>query len=384
MGQIEQYDRRMSESLSAESGIPEDSASPEGRIAAVADSIVDLYLEDGDGARAHHLNLTKPPGSLGQLEALGVQLSAIAGTTIPPLAEPGAIAVFAGDHGVHAEGVSPWPQEVTAQMVLNFCAGGAAINVIARANDSSLLVVNAGVANPLPDHHLLRNTPVRLGTANLRLEPAMTRSQAAEAVMLGIETANELVAGGARCLMTGDMGIGNTTPSAAVIAAVTGKNPRQMTGRGTGIDDDTLDLKSKVIQDALIRLDETDYQSGDGLALLSEIGGLEIGAIAGLCLGGAALRVPVILDGVISVAGALLAQQIHPAVVGYLIAGHRSVEPAASAALTHLELEPILEMELRLGEGSGAALAYPMVRTAVRIMAEMATFESASIDSNDG
>ncbi len=368
----------MSESASDEPRNAED------QVIGVADSIVELRTEDGDGARAHQLNLTKPPGSLGQLESLGVQLAAIAGTSVPPLAEPGAIAVFAGDHGVHAEGVSPWPQEVTAQMVLNFCAGGAAINVIGRANDNKLVVVNAGVAIPLPDHQLLRNTPIRQGTANLRLEPAMSRAEAAEAIMLGIETANELVSSGARCLMTGDMGIGNTTPSAAIIAAVTGQDPRQITGRGTGIDDATLDLKTKVIQDALVRLSETDCQSGDGLGLLSEIGGLEIGAIAGLCLGGASLRVPVILDGVISVAGALLAQQIQPAVVDYLVAGHRSVEPAATAALAHLELEPILEMDLRLGEGSGAGLAYPIVRTAARIMVEMATFESASIDSNDG
>ncbi len=367
----------------SESSVSED-ATAEEYVIGVAESIRALRPEAGDGARAHQLNLTKPPGSLGQIEELGVQLAAIAGTAIPPLVEPGAVAVFAGDHGVHAEGVSPWPQEVTAQMVLNFCAGGAAINVIARANECSLVVVNTGVVNPLPDHHLLRNTPIRLGTANLRLEPAMTRSQAAQAIMLGIETANELVASGAKCLMTGDMGIGNTTPSAAVICAVTGEDPRQITGRGTGIDDVTLELKTAVIRDALARLNETGYQSSDGLGLLTEIGGLEIGAIAGLCLGGAALRMPVILDGVISVAGALIAQQIQPAVTGYLIAGHRSVEPAATTALAHLELEPILELDLRLGEGSGGALAYPMVRTAARIMVEMATFESASIDSNDG
>ncbi len=162
----------MSDSSSTERLTSED------QVLKVCNSIVEIRSEAGDGARAHQLNLTKPPGSLGQIEALGVQLAAIAGTTIPPLAEPGAVAVFAADHGVHAEGVSPWPQEVTAQMVLNFCAGGAAINVIARANECSLVVVNTGVANPLPDHHLLRNTPIRLGTANLRLEPAMARSQA--------------------------------------------------------------------------------------------------------------------------------------------------------------------------------------------------------------
>lgn len=335
--------------------------------------------EAASAARRHHLTLTKPPGSLGAVEDIGAQLAAIAGTAIPPLVEPAAIAVFAGDHGVRAEGVSPWPQEVTAQMVTNFCAGGAAINVIARANDLGLLVVNAGVATDLPDHPLLRNAPIRRGTGNLRVEAAMTRREAAAAVMLGVTTARELYASGCRCLLTGDMGIGNTTPSTALISSLTGVPPREITGRGTGIDDATLALKIAVIDDALARLD--DLRPVDSLGVLAQIGGLEIAAITGLCLGAAEAQVPVIIDGVIALAGALVAVEVQPRVRDYMIAGHRSAEPASSVAIEHLGLRPVLELDLRLGEGSGAALAYPIVRAAARIMNEMATFEQAAIDS---
>ena len=334
-----------------------------------------------DDAEAHHLRLTKPPGSLGQIEDVGVQLAAIAGTSIPPSPEPAAIAVFAGDHGVLAEGVSPWPQEVTMQMVMNFCAGGAAINAIARANDISVRVINAGVATELPDHPNLLNKPIRKGTANLRIESAMTRDDAVNAILLGAGVANEMVADGARCLLTGDMGIGNTTPSAAVIAAITHSKASEVTGRGTGIDDETLELKTQVINDALARLSHVENVTP--VDLLAEVGGLEIAALCGFCLGAAANRVPVVVDGVIALAGALTAFKLSSNVRGYLIAGHRSVEPAASAALHYLHLDPLVDLGLRLGEGSGAALAYPLVRAAARVMSEMATFESAGVDGSD-
>lgn len=352
-------------------------------VLSAASAIAPVRNEVEADALAHHLQLTKPPGSLGEIEAVGVRLASIADSAIPPLAEPAAVAVFAGDHGVHSEGVSPWPQEVTFQMVMNFCAGGAAINVIGRANDLDVRVVNAGVAHDVPDHESLTNSPVRRGTRNLRVEAAMTRDEAAAAVMLGINEARQLIDGGARCVATGDMGICNTTPSAALICAVTGRTPAEVTGRGTGIDDETLALKTQVIADALSRV-SAGAPAADGLDLVAELGGLEIAALAGFCLGAAERRVPVIIDGVISLAAALVAQQLQPAVVGYLLAGHLSVEPGAAAALEHLGLEPLLDLNLRLGEGSGAALAYPLVRSAARIMNEMATFESAGVGGSEG
>jgi nicotinate-nucleotide--dimethylbenzimidazole phosphoribosyltransferase len=359
---------------------PNSRTDPERSVASLAASIRPVELSAAVEARRRDQQLTKPAGSLGRIEQIGFQLAAISGSAVPPLVEPAAVAVFAGDHGVHAEGVSPWPQAVTAQMVANFCAGGAAINVIGRANGLDVRVVNVGVAVPLSDHPLLVNRPVRLGTANLRFEPAMSRAEAAQAIIVGAEVATQLLADGAQCLLTGDMGIANTTPSAAVIAALLGADPARITGRGTGIDDPTLARKITVVTEALRRL-ETDNHDGP-LGLLAQVGGLEIAALAGFCLAGAAARVPVIIDGVIAVAGALTACSLQPLTVAYLIAGHRSVEPAASAALEHLGLAPLLELDLRLGEGTGAALAYPLVRAAARLMREMATFDQAGVDSH--
>ncbi|GAC1477849.1 MAG: hypothetical protein NVS1B12_13660 [Acidimicrobiales bacterium] len=331
-------------------------------------------------ATAEHLDrLTKPPGSLGRLESLAVQLAAIAATDPPPLPVPAAVAVFAGDHGVHAEGVTPWPQEVTAQMVANFCAGGAAINVLARQADARVVVVDVGVASQIPDvgggEASLIRARVAPGTANLSAEPAMTPAQVAPALDVGAAVAAHLVGEGARCLVTGDMGIANTTPSAALIAAFTGQPATAVPGRGTGIDDDRLARKVAVIERAVARL-------APGAApadVLAEVGGLEIAALAGFIVGGAAARVPVIVDGVIAAAAALAAVAFNPDVLGYLIAGHRSVEPGATAALAHLGLEPVLDLGLRLGEGTGACLALAVVEAAARVVREMATFDSAGV-----
>ncbi|HZQ27031.1 MAG TPA: nicotinate-nucleotide--dimethylbenzimidazole phosphoribosyltransferase [Acidimicrobiales bacterium] len=329
-------------------------------------------------ARQFHLSLTKPPGSLGRLEDAGVQLAAIAGVVPPPVPEPAAVAVFAGDHGVLAEGVSPWPAEVTAQMVANFCAGGAAINVLARHAGASVTVVDVGVATP----HLVESHPnlvlanVRRGTGDLMVEPAMTLDEATQALDVGAEVAASLVAGGARCLVTGDMGIGNTTPSAALVAAFTGRSAAQITGRGTGIDDETLARKVQVVDAALART------GADGpLATLASLGGLEHAALAGFMVGAAAAGVPAVVDGVIACSALLAAVALVPDVLGYCIAGHRSSEPGASAVLAHLGLVPVLDLELRLGEGSGACLAVPVVQAAAKIMREMATFDSAGVSS---
>ena len=321
-------------------------------------------------ARQLHDRLTKPRGSLGRLEQLGIQLCGIAGTCPPPVPEPVTVAVFAGDHGVLAEGVTPWPQEVTAQMVANFCAGGAAVNVLARQVGANVVVVDVGVASELPDDPNLRKRKVRAATRNLAVEAAMTPQETAAAIDVGRETAASCVDAGARCLVTGDMGIGNTTASAALIAAYTGLAARQVTGRGTGVDDETLARKVDVVERALRRA------TGDPLV---EVGGLEIAALAGFITEGAARGMPVIVDGVIACAALLAAEERAPGTKASCIAGHLSTEPGAGAALGHLGLEPVLDLGLRLGEGTGALLAVHMVRAAALVMREMATFDSAGV-----
>ena len=333
-----------------------------------------------EAARLHHTRLTKPAGSLGRLEDLGVQLSAIARVCPPPIPDPVTIGVFAGDHGVVASGVTPWPSEVTAQMVANFCAGGAAINVLARQVGAAVRIIDVGVATPIPgDLANLCQRNVAKGTANLAIEPAMTRDQVVAALDVGAEIAKDALAQGTRLLVTGDMGIGNTTPSAALIAALTSTSSNRVTGRGTGIDDATLRLKTAVIKSAIERLGP----DLEPLDVVAELGGLEIAAIAGFIVAGAAAGVPVVIDGVISVAAALIATALAPDVRGYLVGGHRSSEPGASIGMAHLGLTPLLDLEFRLGEGTGAALAVPLVQASARILREMATFESAGVTERD-
>lgn len=352
----------------------------EGMFTAMSQRVVLPSESAAVAARELQSRLTKPQGSLGYLETLGEQLCAIAGTCPPPVPEPVTIAVFAGDHGVVDAGVTPWPQEVTAQMVANFCAGGAAINVLARHVNAQVVVVDVGVATTVPgDSRMLIRRNVARGTANLALGAAMTQEQASRALDVGAEIANEAVDAGAKLLVTGDMGIGNTTPSAALIAAFTSTNPRLVTGRGTGIDDATLQIKIDVVEAALRRLSP----DATALEMLAEVGGLEIAALAGFIVAGAARGVPVLIDGVISVAAAVVASAFVPPVAAYLIAGHRSSEPGATVGLSHLGLSPILDLALRLGEGSGAALAVPIVQAAAKILREMATFESAGVSEKE-
>lgn len=324
--------------------------------------------------------LTKPRGSLGALERLGTRLCGMYAVCPPPLPEPVAIAVFAADHGVHAQGVSPWPQEVTAQMVGNFLAGGAAINAFARQVGAEVDVVDVGVAADLPDAPGLLARKVRYGTADMTREPAMTSAEVHQALDTGVEVARDLVAQGSRLLVAGDMGIANTTASAALVAVFTGRDAGEVTGRGTGIDDDTLRHKVRVVRAAL-ELHRPD--PADPMGALAAVGGLEHAAIAGLLLGAAALRTPVVLDGMIACSSALVAQALAPAAVGYWVAGHRSSEPGASAALAQLGLEPLVDLDLRLGEGSGAALAVPLVQTAARVLREMATFDAAGVTDKE-
>lgn len=318
--------------------------------------------------------MTKPPGSLGRIEELAVTLAGIAGDCPPPPPDPAVVAVFAADHGVHAQGVSPWPQEVTAQMVANLAAGGAAVNAFARAVGAQVQVVDVGVAGPA--HPEVRGRRVVDGTADLSTGPALTRAQARAAVEAGIATAHQLVDDGCRCLLTGDMGIANTTAAALLICAFTGADPERATGRGTGIDDATLAHKTAVVRAAL---DRHRPDPADPIGVLAAFGGAEHAAIAGLILGGAQRRVPVLLDGVNAGAGALVAAALNGASTAFCVAGHRSAEPGHRLALGHLGLDPLLDLGLRLGEGTGAVLALPLLRAAAQALHDVATFDDAGV-----
>lgn len=336
-------------------------------------------------ARAHQDRLTKPRGSLGALEDVAVRLAGIAAACPPPLPTPVALAIFAADHGVHARGVSPWPQEVTAQMVVNFAAGGAVANAFAAQVGATVAVVDVGVAADLPPAPGLIDRKIAYGTADLSRGPAMTGEQAGRALAAGAEVARDLVAAGNRCLITGDMGIANTTASAALICAFTGHDPESATGRGTGVDDATHRHKIEVVRQALLANAipvtgaRPEYGPEAALRVLAAVGGLEHAAIAGFLLGAAAERVPVILDGVIAGSAALAAAALAPDVVGYCVAGHRSAEPGHAIALAHLGLRPLVDLELRLGEGTGGLLAHPLVAAAARVMHEVATFDAAGV-----
>jgi nicotinate-nucleotide--dimethylbenzimidazole phosphoribosyltransferase len=348
-----------------------------GHFTAAALLVAPLDAKAAQATRHRHLRLTKPPGALGRLEDVGVQLAAIAGESPPPIPVPAAVAVFAGDHGVHAQAVSPWPQEVTTQMVANILRGGAAINVLARQAGAEVTVVDVGVAADLAPAHGLVRGKVRHGTADLTTGPAMSVSDARQALDVGARVAANLVAGGARCLVTGDMGIANTTPSAALVAALTDRPAAAVTGRGTGIDDGTLTRKTALVSAAVAR---ARYAHGDDpLALLAEIGGLEHAALAGFITGGVALQVPVVVDGVIAASALLVASRLVPGVEQGAIAGHRSPEPGSAAVLGALALDPMIDLGLRLGEGTGAVLAVPLVEAAARILHEMATFDQAGV-----
>ncbi|MFC9298776.1 nicotinate-nucleotide--dimethylbenzimidazole phosphoribosyltransferase [Streptomyces sp. NPDC057011] len=320
--------------------------------------------------------MTKPAGALGMLEIISAQLSGLSRVCPPPIPEPAAVAIFAGDHGVHAQGVTPWPQEVTTQMVANFLGGGAVCNAFANQVGAEVCVIDVGVAGDLPATPGLLPRKVRPGTADLSTGPAMTREEAVAAIEVGIETARDLVAAGNKALLTGEMGIANTTVSAALISVFTGVDPAEVTGRGTGINDETHARKVEVVRRAL-ELHQPD--PADPIGVLAAIGGLEHAAIVGLLLGGASLRTPVILDGVSAGAAALVARAIAPEALSACIAGHRSAEPGHVAALNKLGLRPLVDLDLRLGEGTGALLALPLVQSAARAMHEVATFDSAGV-----
>jgi nicotinate-nucleotide--dimethylbenzimidazole phosphoribosyltransferase len=336
-------------------------------------------------ARAHQEQLTKPPGSLGRLEELAVFYAGARGKF--PVAAPARarVCVFAADHGVTAEGVSPYPSSVTAAMVANFVAGGAAISVLARAHDIELVVVDVGVATPaLPavaaPRAELASHPVRPGTANLRREPAMTLEEAERAIHVGWTQACRAADEGVELLGAGEMGIGNTTAAAAVVCALTGREPELVVGRGTGVDAAGLARKIAVVREALAL---HPLRAGDALGALAAVGGLEIAAMAGLMIGGAQRRVPVVVDGFISGAAAIVATALAPGVRDYLCFSHLSAERGHRVVCESLDARPLFDLGMRLGEGTGAALAINLLRAAVRLQSEMATFASAGVANRE-
>ena len=326
-------------------------------------------------ARVRQLQLTKPAGSLGRLEEIANRMAAIQGTLTPSVERPH-IVVFAGDHGVCAEGVNPFPQAVTAQMVANYLRGGAGINALARVAGAELAVVDAGVIHEIPETRGLIRRAIGPGTKNFCEGPAMSREEAAAALSLGIEMADAACAEGSTLLGFGEMGIGNTTAASALAAVLTGCEAAAVVGRGTGADEGCMARKRSAVERAVAL---HAGQIRDPLDLLARLGGFEIGAMCGLCLGAAANRCAILVDGFIATTAAVLAVRFCGAVRDYLIAAHRSTEPGHGPLLEILGLRPLLDLEMRLGEGTGAAMAVPLVRAAVEAFTRMATFESAGV-----
>jgi len=327
-------------------------------------------------ALTRHGQLTKPPGSLGRLEELGVWLAACQGQCPPnPLRQP-RIVVFAGDHGVAARGVSAYPSEVTAQMVANFANGGAAINVLAAAAGAGVRVVDLAVDAETADETF----KVRRASGPIDAEDALTEDEVNAALAAGKSIVDEEVDAGADLLVAGDMGIGNTTAAAVLVAALTGTEPVAVVGRGTGIDDNTWMRKTAAIRDALRRAKPV---TADPVALLRTVAGADIAAMAGFLAHAAVRRTPVVLDGVVSGAAALVAEELAPGARAWWIAGHRSTEPAHSLVLDHLDLAPVLDLKMRLGEGTGATAAIPLLTMAVHVLRDMATFADAGISARE-
>ncbi|MFP5323050.1 MAG: nicotinate-nucleotide--dimethylbenzimidazole phosphoribosyltransferase [Acidimicrobiia bacterium] len=343
--------------------------------ARITDPSTDPDRADAAAAAAQRWDgRAKPPGALGRLEDLAVRVAAITGRCPPAVPSAPAVLVFAGDHGVVADGASAWPSEVTGAMVRAMAAGGAAINAFATTVGATVTVVDVGVATDLSDLTPgsstveVQHRRVRAGTASIAHGPAMSVDEAQAAVEVGTAVADEAIDAGADLLVGGDMGIGNTTPSAALVARATGRPAAELVGRGAGLPEAGLARKAALVDAALERAAAV----SDPLAVLAELGGLEIAALAGMHLAAAARRVPVVVDGVIGAAALCAAEALAPGTAAHVIAGHRSVEPASGAALAHLGLEPVLDLDLRLGEGTGACLAVPLVQAACRALQDMA------------
>lgn len=345
------------------------------KLQTTVDKIVPVPSETLKRAERHMDSLTKPQGSLGRLEELGIRYAAIKGIPFPEV-EKKCIYLFSGDHGVVAENVSAYPQEVTAQMVKNFLNGGAAINVLANHMQTEVVVIDMGVNHDFKDIPGLIHKKIAMGTGNMRRGPCMTRNQAEQAMDVGLELADAAKKQSVDIIGTGDMGIGNTSPSSAIISVFSGEPPAKTTGRGTGIDDNLWKHKIAVIEDA-IKINRPDPR--DPMDVLAKVGGYEIAGIVGLILGAAANKIPIVIDGVISIAAAVVAQHLNDNVKDYLFTSHKSSEPGCEIGFRHLGQEPLLDLGMRLGEGTGAVLAMNLLEAGTRIYSEMATFDNAGV-----
>lgn len=341
------------------------------------DSIPPFNAEAASRAEKHSDQLTKPPGSLGKLEAIAAQLAGATGELWPDLSKR-AVIVMAGDHGVCEEGVSAFPQAVTPQMVHNFLNGGAAVNVLARQAGADVVCVDIGVAAELK-HDLLVSRKVVWGTRNMAKEAAMTRSEAVDALLTGIAIVEEQIAGGTRLFATGEMGIGNTTASAAITSVLANLEPELTVGRGTGINDDILVHKVEVVKRAIIW---NKPNPDDPIDVLAKVGGAEIAGLVGVIIGAAANRCPVVIDGYISTTAALVASKLAPRTIPYMLASHLSHEQGHSKLMEAIGLSPLVHLEMRLGEGTGAVLCFHLLDASLRLMQEMATFESAGVSKS--
>ncbi len=326
-----------------------------------------------EDARHRWSTRAKPPGALGHLEDLAVHLAGVTGSCPPPVAANPAVVVFAGDHGVVEDGASAWPSEITAAMVHTISGGGAAINAFAHVIGASVTIVDVGVATPLGELTDVRHERVRAGTDSIARGPAMSEAEAEAAVAVGAQLATELLDNGADCLIGGDMGIGNTTPSAALISAITGQPPETITGPGAGTPAEGMGHKQAIVARAVER---AEAEARSPLEQLAHLGGFEITALAGLYMTATQRRTPYIVDGVIACAALCVAEALSPGTAAHAIAGHRSTEPAATSALAYLDLRPLLELDLRLGEGTGACLAFPLVKAATLALRDMADLPS--------
>jgi nicotinate-nucleotide--dimethylbenzimidazole phosphoribosyltransferase len=330
-------------------------------------------------ARSRQDDLTKPRGSLGQLEGLSIQIAGITGNPLPKINDK-VVTVMAGDHGVVAEGVSAYPSEVTPQMVFNFLAGGAAINVLARHVGARVVTVDMGVATELEPHPYLIDKKIALGTANMTQGPAMKAEQAFQAIEAGVEVIETEFENGLDILATGDMGIGNTTPSAAIAVVLTGRSATEIVGRGTGVGYDGLQRKINAIRRAI---EVNKPNPKDGLDVLAKVGGYEIAGLTGAIIAAAAYRKPVVIDGFISTAAAMIAVNMAPQIRDYLISSHRSQELGHQIMLEWLGLEPLLDLQMRLGEGTGAVMAISIIEAACKTLSEMATFSEAGVSDKE-
>lgn len=345
----------------------------------ISETIQPVNKQNGQKVAEYIDTLTKPLGSLGRLEEIAIQLAEITGEAFPTVTPPGVI-VFAGDHGVVQEGVSAYPQEVTSQMVMNFVYGGAGINVFSRQIGAKFEIVDVGVASDLNQESVV-NKKVRYGTRNFCVEDAMTRAEAEQAIAVGYERAEAMIKNqGIKCLIVGEMGIGNTTPSSAILAVLSGKDITELVGGGTGLASEQISHKQAVIKRGI---EARKPDRNDPIDVLAKLGGLEIAAMTGAMLAAAANRIPILVDGFICTVSAILAKEISSDAGGYMIMGHRSFEVGHETAINLLGKKPLLDLGFRLGEGTGAAVAYPILQSAVLMLKEMATFSSAGISGKE-